>query len=780
MEEEIITPEEEVFDYHKLRYILNDEGYLIHTSLGGLIVCDLGECTEYNGEVPSGYNTIEEWHDKEIDKLNAWKIVEGNLVFDASKCADIQERCKQEEIDNSCVTHKEMYGLVQEIEDIQELNTSQYTEQVASGKIVAVDNVKKVYPRIKITDIKCGNSFSMTWDGTIEDDLQSYQRNFGEDMGDAFFCQVTTEILDPQQFIGATAEVYTNSDGFESTFSMTIQRYITQDYGYTLMGTSEFGEIPAIEIITTPSLATNEYTGTFFFGVPEFMYIREITKDEGYDKVNLITTGKNMLPNEAYSQTIEGITFEQNEDKSITINGTSTNAIEYNIAGTSTNTSPFLCLKKDTEYYLSSNDMNIKMYNYDGTNRTEVYSGTGGIIKFTDDDKPVTQITLTIASGKKVDVTVYPQLELGTTGTDYEEFQSSSLEIDLKEYIEPPLLPSDTLYPSDDLLPAGTTIGYILIENGTAYIKVNDKEVEIETDKIKLYSGFATVYTIQDTQIEMTYCINNLKLEGTTTKNNNFKVKEDGSIEAHNGYFSGVINATDGYFKGEVRATSGSFKGSITSSNANITGGLINLTGASYYVPRIQTSGTGFVGFTNTSKVYPDGIRIFSEDGNELGQFSVIKHYYQGEYSQGCGLSVNKENSDATASMNADEISITENGSGTYISSSSVETPILYQTSLEEHKKNIEKFDDALPIVNTIDLYKYNLTSEEDGHKKHIGFVIGENYNYSSEITAVNKEGEEIGVDNYSMASLCLQAIKELNLKIETLEKKIKELESDK
>lgn len=98
----------------------------------------------------------------------------------------------------------------------------------------------------------------------------------------------------------------------------------------------------------------------------------------------------------------------------------------------------------------------------------------------------------------------------------------------------------------------------------------------------------------------------------------------------------------------------------------------------------------------------------------------------------------------------------------TLISSIYVNSPSITQTSLVSQKKNFEKFNNALSIINNIDLYKYNLKSEEDNHKKHIGFVIGDNYKYSSEITAVDENGEETGVDLYSMTSLCLQAIKEL------------------
>lgn len=104
MEEEIITTEEEVFDLKKFRYILDSDGYICHGSFGGLIVCNLGECTEYNGEIPNGYSTIEEWFDGEIDKLNAWKIIENNLVFDENKYNELQIKYQKELEENEYAT----------------------------------------------------------------------------------------------------------------------------------------------------------------------------------------------------------------------------------------------------------------------------------------------------------------------------------------------------------------------------------------------------------------------------------------------------------------------------------------------------------------------------------------------------------------------------------------------------------------------------------------------------------------------------------------------------
>ena len=103
----------------------------------------------------------------------------------------------------------------------------------------------------------------------------------------------------------------------------------------------------------------------------------------------------------------------------------------------------------------------------------------------------------------------------------------------------------------------------------------------------------------------------------------------------------------------------------------------------------------------------------------------------------------------------------------------------LTQISLRKNKKNIMQFTDALNVIKDIDIYKYNFNFEKDSNKKHIGFVIGNDYNYSKEITSQNSNGEDIGVDLYSMVSVCMQAIKEQQSIIEKLTKRIEVLESE-
>ena len=77
--------------------------------------------------------------------------------------------------------------------------------------------------------------------------------------------------------------------------------------------------------------------------------------------------------------------------------------------------------------------------------------------------------------------------------------------------------------------------------------------------------------------------------------------------------------------------------------------------------------------------------------------------------------------------------------------------------------------------IAKIDIYKYNLIDEQDDDKKRIGFVIGNDFNYSKEIT--NKENDQ--VDLYSMMSMCMQGLKEQQEIIKKLEKRIEVLENE-
>ena len=91
------------------------------------------------------------------------------------------------------------------------------------------------------------------------------------------------------------------------------------------------------------------------------------------------------------------------------------------------------------------------------------------------------------------------------------------------------------------------------------------------------------------------------------------------------------------------------------------------------------------------------------------------------------------------------------------------------QGSREEIKKNFEKLTNAKEILNNVDIYKYNYKKDDENVKKSIGFVIGDNFNYSQEITSQNNDG----VNLYSMVSVLWQVVKEQQEEINKLKEVI-------
>ena len=188
--------------------------------------------------------------------------------------------------------------------------------------------------------------------------------------------------------------------------------------------------------------------------------------------------------------------------------------------------------------------------------------------------------------------------------------------------------------------------------------------------------------------------------------------------------------------------------GNLTCSNANITGGQMNV---------IKQAGSGSVPF-----------------------IKVLDNHYNGNITTEVLTAIIELNNYATdmGAMIEPQVRMHSNIYGnTTLGAGGCYSPEFVQTSLEESKKNFEKLESGLNILKKIDIYKYNLKSQDDNEKKHIGFVIGDKYKYTKEITSSNNDG----VDIYSFVSVCCKAIQEQQEQIETLKKEIKQLkESDK
>ena len=224
---------------------------------------------------------------------------------------------------------------------------------------------------------------------------------------------------------------------------------------------------------------------------------------------------------------------------------------------------------------------------------------------------------------------------------------------------------------------------------------------------------------------------NTINLSGKKIKlsSSNFTVDENGNMTCKNATISNA-----------------DVSGTITSNNATITGGKISVSG--------KGTATDLIRVTN------------SENSSE---FSYIQPVGAGFVGSGGRIDIDAQSNNFSESL----IDVYDSNGSTHISGSGIKTPVVTQTSLVSQKKNIEKMQDgALDIIKQIDIYKYNLKNERDIDKKHIGFVIGKNYNYSEEITSTDNQG----VDNYSFTSLCCKAIQEEQKIIEKLQRDINEM----
>lgn len=208
--------------------------------------------------------------------------------------------------------------------------------------------------------------------------------------------------------------------------------------------------------------------------------------------------------------------------------------------------------------------------------------------------------------------------------------------------------------------------------------------------------------------------------------------------------------------------------GKVTAKEAEITGGNIRLASSGNVAKIILTDSNDN---SQTLQMSPRTIR-WMKGTNVLMTSSVVGNSpVLGLNSATTSEAVNINPYYMTYKNSSNEETIRLSGSSGNISCVS-----LTQTSLEKHKMNIEKYTGALKEIEKIDIYKYNLKVENKDTKKHIGFIIGDKYRYSKEIT----NNEDNGVELYSMTSLCLQAIKEQQEIINKLQERVSFLEKQK
>ena len=289
---------------------------------------------------------------------------------------------------------------------------------------------------------------------------------------------------------------------------------------------------------------------------------------------------------------------------------------------------------------------------------------------------------------------------------------------------------------------------YVTLNQMHSAINQSAGEVEIAVNqKLTKYS------TTEEMNAAITTKADEINLEVSKKVNDSDLTGANISLRINNDTSEAKIEADKININGAISAN-GNFKvgtdGKVECTDITINGGTINLN---------DTEGQGNeFQITDNSQTYKTMM------GSSIFQMGFVDVLNEAVISM------------TTSEMTNPAITVKDTaGRYTMIQGEGITTPKLTQTSLAERKKNFEKFNsNALDIIQQIELYKYNLKGEEDTDKKHIGFVIGDNYNYSKEVTS----NDNTGVDLYSFTSLCCKAIQEQQEQIEKLQNKIDKLEA--
>ena len=260
-------------------------------------------------------------------------------------------------------------------------------------------------------------------------------------------------------------------------------------------------------------------------------------------------------------------------------------------------------------------------------------------------------------------------------------------------------------------------------------INISKEDIAINSDKISL-KGKAINLTSDDITINST----------------NFSVDKNGNMSCKNANVAGTITSTVGKIAGFDIASN---KLSTSKFGFNTTGNTIMWIGD-------ENPDTSFFLVTDNGHIY---CNTNDPDVSENEVCRMVLTW--GDYSTEILPHVIR----ITDAYNLPDAE-------TIISTTGITTPRVIQTSLESIKKNISLYNEnALEKVLNNDIYTYNLKSENDTDKKHIGFIIGDKYRTPKEV--ISKEGNAIEL--YSTIGILWKAVQEQQKKIEELENKIKE-----
>lgn len=143
---------------------------------------------------------------------------------------------------------------------------------------------------------------------------------------------------------------------------------------------------------------------------------------------------KNVLQHSAYDRTLNGVTLKVNDDKSITLTGTTSANTNFNIGTNST-----LTLKAGT-YTFTKGATNVQLLIYYSSASVlcnlPIGTSSQTITINSDTTYENYRVVISIPNGTQTNETVYPMLRLSTTSNTYEPYVQPAIYVDGEKIYE--------------------------------------------------------------------------------------------------------------------------------------------------------------------------------------------------------------------------------------------------------------------------------------------------------------------------------------------------------
>lgn len=218
-----------------MRYILDDNGYIEEIIFGGMIDCNNKSCTEYIGDIPSGYTSLIEWADNA--NIRAYKIENNNLTYDSDKDNDLITKWATEKANN--------------------------TPEIKGNKVTSIDstNTNEQYPSAKAVYNAINDKINYVEELTT---VGSYitRRKVGTDE-EVWVKLSGVDITVPQGWSGYTVGTLPEGHRPKKTIEKATTARLTSDISKTVELMIAYKASGAISLINLGSSANIQYLGDY-------------------------------------------------------------------------------------------------------------------------------------------------------------------------------------------------------------------------------------------------------------------------------------------------------------------------------------------------------------------------------------------------------------------------------------------------------------------------------------------------------------------------------------